>query len=222
LKYLSEIGARNRGRIMSHFSLGNATNLLRKCEFDIDLLRKCNSDPDFGYKLVDIVVTLNHLCEWYLKDEKVSDDKKFECLSRFNSYSLEANTPRFIRKLFARMNTPPEIDTDQRIIRQLCNGVKHFKPTISTIERPNFICLAGDSRMQCGESMAQAGNWDRQRYYVEVDGSEVDVEMLVQRQMEKWKIFLDVNSNAPGAEQSHLVTPSAEIPSKPVEKQRLS
>ena len=69
---------------MSILSLDSYQNLLQKCEYEYNSLQQCKSHPEYDFLLFNLVVGLNHLFEWFLKEKSTSEYAKSKCIETFN------------------------------------------------------------------------------------------------------------------------------------------
>ena len=93
---------------MSILTLNSYEILLGKCKKEIGELRKCNSHPDYDFLLFNVILSMNHLFEWFLKDDSVSQDKKLECIKSFNPYSERGKVSRDFTSLYGQLEDFPK------------------------------------------------------------------------------------------------------------------
>lgn len=63
-------------------------DLIEKCSHDLgDLPSHEANEGRYGYRLIDIINTLNHLFDWALNDPNLPDEVKVKCVQHFNPYS---------------------------------------------------------------------------------------------------------------------------------------
>lgn len=85
---------------MSILSLNSYEDLLAKSNYEIDQLKSCISHPEYDYILFNLVLGMNHLYEWFLKDKDVSEELKLKCIKNFNPF-----------------NTPYDVSSDFKVCR---------------------------------------------------------------------------------------------------------
>lgn len=78
----------------------------------------------------NIILSMNHLFEWFLKDENVPQDKKMGCIKIFNPYRTEDNVSRDFKSIYSQLDDFPEVNRSQELIRELCDKAKHLKKRI--------------------------------------------------------------------------------------------
>lgn len=175
------------------FSLDCASDLLAKCRKEIDELNQCSTHPEYDYALFNIVVGMNHLYEWYLKDREFSLERKLKCVETFNPYSSLRVVPSDLKKLdenlYAKCASFPKLDVNQVAIRGLCNKAKHCKTEPQEVQIKNYTSVVGAKHMQAGEPEAECGGFDHYIYIVEIDGIDENLEELVKTQLKKWLPF---------------------------------
>jgi hypothetical protein len=122
-----------------------------------DWKQLANSDPKKkSYALFNLVMTLNHLFDWFLKDPGVSQRRKLRCIQAFNPYKKKASPD--LKRLFEKLPTFPQKNINQYLVRCVCNKAKHAKltPALSRSEVTAFIGT-GDPRAFAGSPVAVAG-----------------------------------------------------------------
>lgn len=175
---------------MTVLSIADFSDLFQKCQHEIKQLKECTEHPEHDYLIFNLVIGMNHVFEWLLKDDKAGINTKTQCISKFNPYQLISDVPNEFRDLYNGIKPFPATNRNQEIIRKLCNKAKHFsiKPTVN--QTRNFTCGAGQPDMQCGEPLAMSGAFQHYNYFVELDGKEVNVKTILGVQIDDWSKFI--------------------------------
>ena len=175
---------------MSILSLNTYNHLFEKCKLELEELTSCSEHPKYDHLIFNIVFSLNHLFEWYLKDSNISDTSKLQCINKFNPFDSFQNTARGLRAFYPAESDFPETNVFQKNIKKLCNNAKHFNSTPIEKQGKNYICVAGSDFMEAGEPLAQSGQFDHYTYSVGINGIDVDLVDLLRRQISEWDRFL--------------------------------
>lgn len=177
---------------MSILSFNSCSHLLEKCKKENLSLSKCKSHPEYDYLVFNLVISLNHLFEWFLKDEKINDDAKIQCIKKFNPFQ-EGNVNSDFRHLYRKAIDidSPKINQYQLVLRRLCNNAKHFKNTKIEVQNKHYTCCAGDPHMVAGSPDAVAGNFDHYSYLVEINDVQINLEEIIQVQLDNWINFIE-------------------------------
>ena len=74
------------------FCFENYSDLIEKVRYERSLVNtsSANKKSDI-YPLFNIVLTLNHIFEWFYKDEKIDTKLRAECIKIFNTYDNQDN-----------------------------------------------------------------------------------------------------------------------------------
>ncbi|MFK3872617.1 hypothetical protein [Pseudoalteromonas rhizosphaerae] len=175
---------------MSILSLNTYNHLFEKCQCELEELKSCSEHPKYDHLIFNIVFSINHLFEWYLKDSNISDDLKLQCINKFNPFDNYQNVAPGVKGFYQTEGIFPTTNIPQKTIRKLCNNAKHFNATPIEKQDKNYTCLAGSGAMEAGEPLAQAGQFDHYTYSVEINGIEEDLVGLLSRQIDEWNAFL--------------------------------
>ncbi|MGL5467037.1 MAG: hypothetical protein ACRDCT_02415 [Shewanella sp.] len=73
----------------------------------------------------------------------------------------------------------------------MCNKAKHFKKKNIEVQDRNYIVECGDESMECGNPDAVCGGFDHYIYFVEVDGDQKNLEVLMACLINKWSDFVE-------------------------------
>ena len=108
-----------------------------------------------SYALFDLVSTLNHMWEWFLKDETIDIAQRVECARRFNPYEYRKWVPREFMDFYETLCPFPPKNELQSLVRMICNRAKHAtnKPKLSTIKTEAYLG-GGDPRAFMGSPVA--------------------------------------------------------------------
>ena len=175
---------------MSILSLDSYQNLLQKCEYEYRSLQQCKSHPEYDFLLFNLVVGLNHLFEWFLKEKSTSEYAKSKCIETFNPFVSPYDVSGDFKKDYKKIDEFPPLNETQEVIRKLCNKAKHFKKQNIESQGKNYTCVAGDDSMECGNPEADSGAFDHYVYFVEINGEDRDLEILIGKHLLDWKVFV--------------------------------
>ncbi len=113
------------------YDINSYRSLLDKCSYELSHLPLVTkAQPRDSYTLFNLVLTLNHLFDWAVKDERIDERVRMNCVREFNPYNVgqisdaENNFP--IYRHHSLMPFPPT-NPQQWLIRQVANRVKHLK-----------------------------------------------------------------------------------------------
>lgn len=175
---------------MTIFSLASYKELLFKCECEIQILSNCKKHPDYDFTLFNIVIGLNHVFEWFLKDDNIDRDKKVLCISKFNPYASCQEVSGDFNDLYRSLNVFPDPDPYQEVIRKLCNKAKHFKKRTSIEQQDkHYTSIWGAQHMQFNGERADYGGFNHYLYFVSIDGVDINLADIVNTQFKKWIEF---------------------------------
>lgn len=172
------------------FLLQSYRDLYFKCRYDWKQLS--NSEPRIkSYAMFNLVTTLNHIFDWVVKDEDVSEDRRLLCITLFNPYKTAKSVSSDFKELYDRLPEFPPTNTEQYLIRSLCNKAKHLLQTPSTEAVTNTIYFgAGHPEMYCGGPKAFTGYHESIiTHSLEHDGKMHDVKVLCETLMCDWQEY---------------------------------
>ena len=178
---------------MSLLSLSSYNDLLQKCSRELCGLKKCESHPEYDFILFNIVLGMNHLFEWYLKEKSVERTNKLDCIKRFNPFSSPYDVSSDFKSLYRELDSFPNTNQYQEVIRKLCNKAKHFKQSSIEKQSKNYTAVFGAEYMQCGNPDAACGGFDHYIYSVEIDGSDKDLEKRVSSLLDSWNSVVETD-----------------------------
>ena len=174
---------------MSLLSLTSYTDLLEKCRYELDSLVSVEAHPDYDFTLFNIVLGLNHLFEWYLKDKGLGPDSKINCIKKFNPFSSPYDVSGDLRGYYRGIESFPDVNRFQEMIRKLCNKAKHFKQSKIETQGKHYTAVCGSPSMRCGSPTAVCGHYDHYIYTVDIDGTEINLEVIISSLVEEWEGF---------------------------------
>ena len=181
---------------MAILSIVDYSALFQKCQYEIAKLTECTTHPERDYLMINLIIGLNHLFEWYLKDRKVDVSAKLLCINQFNPYKVPPSKEGDeISKLYRKLQNRPNTNRNQEVIRELCNKAKHLKEKEIEVGQMNYICGMGDEHVQCGEPFALSGSFNYYNYFVDMDGKEIDLISILRTQIEEWSKFISSTNN---------------------------
>ncbi len=173
---------------MSILSLNKASDLFEKCRYEINLLKMCESHPNYEFHIFNIVMGLNHLFEWFIKDKDINIEKRKACIRKFNPYDAPDKMPndKAIKNIYKTLADFPDTNQFQLNIRKLCNKAKHCNT--KAFEKNNKTYNAVCGSIECGSSIAVCGGY-YYRYTVEINGSDQDIEEMLIYQTHEWSSY---------------------------------
>ena len=179
---------------MKFLSFDDHKDLLNKCLYEENKLR-CSQGkhPEYQYLIFNIVISLNHLFEWFMKNNQVIDENKKNCIKNFNPYKSSDDVNKDFMKFYDELDEFPPINEYQLLIRKLCNKAKHFNIRPIEERKKQDITCAGESSMNCGEISAVCGNFVYSYFVHNDNGDDICIKSLISEQIVKWKIFLECN-----------------------------
>ena len=175
---------------MSILSLNSYIDLFNKCRQEFDQLNNCSSHPEYDFILFNIIMGMNHIYEWFLKEKIIEESRKLKCVREFNPFTSPYDVSGDFKQLYRKLSNFPKTNKNQEVIRKLCNKAKHFKKTEIETQGKNLTAVAGAAHMQCGEPNAVAGAFDHYTYSVDINGENVNLEILIKSHIENWGNFL--------------------------------
>lgn len=177
--------------ILGILTLNSYETLLGKCRNEIIELQGCKLHPNYDFLVFNIILSMNHLFEWFLKDENIPQDKKIGCIKTFNPYRTENNVSRDFKSIYGQLEDFPEVNRSQELIRELCNKAKHFTKKKIEVQDRNYTVECGYESMECGNPDAVCGEFDHYIYFVEVDGNQMNLELLMACLINRWAGFVE-------------------------------
>lgn len=178
------------GEYMGLLSLNSYNGLLEKCEYDYQMLESARRNPDYEYHVFNLVMGLNHLFEWYLKESCNSAQKKMECITRFNPFSSLDNVSGEFKSIYSKFPTFPRINVEQETIRKLCNNAKHFNSSVPHKASKHHTAVMGKKGVCLGNKSAMCGAFSHLEYTVSLGDQEINVVTLLAKLLEQWKLFV--------------------------------
>jgi hypothetical protein len=172
---------------LSIFSLSNYNDLLFKCKFEASELKNCSSHPEYDYILLNIVMGINHLFEWYLKDRTVSEKNRLACLCYFNPFNSFHDVSGDLKSLYKKLKTFPNKNSHQEVIRQLCNKAKHFKTKVIERQGKDYTCQFGSASF----GNTSTGGFAHYFYFVELNGHDTELSQLLVDLLQQWESFVE-------------------------------
>ena len=148
------------------------------------MLENCRDHPDYDHLLFNVVLSVNHLFEWFVKDKKVSEPIKLECIKLFNPYSSPYDVSGDFKYLYRKLTDFPKPNKEQLVIRQLCNKAKHFKRTEIEKQEKTDISVAGV--MACGDHLGAY----HYIYTVEIEGNDELLNEVLKVNLARWDKFI--------------------------------
>ena len=136
---------------------------------------------------------MNHIFEWYLKENKISTELKLKCIQKFNPFSTPYDVSGDFKQFYRQFNDFPQLNLYQETIRKLCNKAKHFKKQEIERQGKNYTAVCGGENMQCGNPKAVCGGFDHYLYSVEIEGRDTDLAQVVSVQLNNWSSFVENN-----------------------------
>ncbi|MFT5849152.1 hypothetical protein [Psychroserpens sp.] len=175
---------------MTLLSLNSYQDLLFKCEFELEKLQNCSTHPDYDFILFNIVIGLNHLFDWYLKEEDLTEEQKINCINSFNPYQSLDRVSREFKSLYRKIENFPQINAYQESIRDLSNKAKHFNKT-QIIEKQdrNYTVTCGSPLATCGNDKAVSGGFDHYIYSIKINGSDENLQQVISALIISWRGF---------------------------------
>ncbi len=175
------------------FSVLNYKDLLEKCCFELEKIKRLDSYPQYDYNLMNLIFDLNHLLEWYLKDKKESKKSKIKCVNTFNPFKSPYDVSSDFKPIFRNFNNFPTINIKQFLVRQLRNSVKHFKNNIGQKKEKNYIAVCGSEKAVCGS--ISCGEFNRFNYFIENESSSYNIESLCRELIAEWEQFIKLQND---------------------------
>lgn len=187
----------------SFFGMENFLDLYAKCHHDLKQLQ--NSDPrKKSYAIFNLVMDLNHLFDWFMKDQLLSDELKVRCVQKFNPYKEKASDD-FVR--WYKGIPFPLTNEGQYLVRCVSNKAKHSKTSPTTEAALTTVGLgAGSEYAEAGAPWNECGASELQivTYWVEDDGLLYDMKVVCSDLQQEWSDFIRQNGLLPSPRQAAL------------------
>lgn len=167
--------------------------LYKKCVFEFNKLKEETNNPEYDYALFNIILTLNHLFEWYILDNSICENRKIECIKIFNPYEKLEYVPRHLEKIYKKIRTYPNENKNQTNIRKLSNDAKHFKQLKLEKQSKNYTSVFGS--FQFGPQN-QFGSFDHYIYFVKINEININLEDIIESLLNLWSNFITQDSDA--------------------------
>ena len=170
------------------FTLNSHTELFQKCLYEYQLLTNCRTHPEYDYILFNIIASLNHLKEWFLKDDNIADNVKDECKKKFHR-----DTNQSIDEF---QESEPSTNDLQYTIRLLCNNAKHFvSRNIEDFHVEDYPPVAGNPAIVCSDPPQHCcTEYLHYLYCVSIGSEQYRVDKIVEKLIDEWKTFLNLKS----------------------------
>ncbi len=174
---------------MSILSLNSYEDLLNKCKVELEQLPIVTSNPEYDYILLNIILGMNHLFEWYLKDENIDEKLRLQCVERFNPFVSPNDVSSNFKSSYKKIDKFPPTNAHQEVARKLCNKAKHFKKKDIEKKDKHHTAVDGSITMQDGGPLASDGAFSHYIYTVEVGGKDQDVSQIMSLLLDDWVSF---------------------------------
>ena len=138
--------------------------------------------------LFNIVLGMNHIFEWCLKEKTLDQARKLECIKKINPFSSPYDVWNDFKNLYRQLPEFPKTNEYQEVIRRLCNKAKHFKQTAIEKRSKTYTAVCGAENMQCGNLDSVCGGF-RYAYSVDINGEDRDLTEILTHQIESWSNF---------------------------------
>ncbi len=173
---------------MSILSLNSYEDLLSKCQVELQQLQSVKSNPEYDFMLFNLVLGMNHLFEWYLKEKNINEKMKMECIKKFNPFASPYDVSGDFKGLY-RESDFPETNPYQEVVRKLCNKAKHFKKQAIEKQDKHYTASCGSVAMQCGNPDASCGAFSHYIYTVEIAGEDKNLTIIMSQLINDWVNF---------------------------------
>jgi hypothetical protein len=145
------------------------------------------------YSIFNTILDINHLFDWVLKNDNYEEDYKRECVKIFNGYTDIKSIPYDFREHYDKNNFP-QINNNQKLIRDICNNLKHYKikkHTPDVTEKKQYLSVCSNKNMVCGNRKAVCGYYEEYQFILkDNNANEIDVYKLLQNILDEWDMFL--------------------------------
>jgi hypothetical protein len=174
------------------FGLDSFYDLFLKCDVEKSHLE--DSDVrKWSHTLFNIVVTLDHLYEWFLGDDRVVAEVRKKGLLQFNPYKRRKQVPWYLKCYYKGVVPFPAPNGNQYLVRSLANRAKHFltDPPIDRSEFTTYPIVAGSAEAYCGGLKAFANYHEIITKFIVVDdnGSPQDIKVVCRELLSSWRKF---------------------------------
>lgn len=168
-------------------------DLVAKCRFDWkQFTRAWRNAEESCYHLFNIVLSLNHLFDWILNDPDIEQGTKLLCIRQFNPYNHEelqrARTQYSVYSHSSLVDATLSTNSQQRLIRQVCNRAKHSKhtPVLEHHTITLWLKAFGGGRIRLGRNRRLT----YPQYYVADDhGEHINLQMCCKDLIDQWMRF---------------------------------
>jgi len=156
------------------FYINGYRDFWQMCRHNYRLFSNKEDNKHYEYKLLNLILSLNHLYDWVIKDENLSLYIRNQCEKKFYPYSDRSN-----------------FNTKQYLVRKLSNRGKHFKQVENDpsqgVELQKAFCADMPDAI-AGNAFSRE---TRMFHYVEHDDVKYDVESLCKELFDEWKFFFE-------------------------------
>ena len=176
------------------YLLDTSYDLFNKCKYERSIISDSKSDVYTIYQIFNLILSLNHLLEWYLGDSCFSNELKVKCLENFFPYKIwtpskeckskkNLKSNNIINSIITSMNLDAsifQVNEDQYLLRKVSNQIKHIKfNKIETSMATSFTVQCGEIDSYC-DYTNQAGDY-KYLFYINDDGKDIDLLKLIDR-----------------------------------------
>jgi hypothetical protein len=181
-----------RSKAMSDF-LSEPYNLLEKAKHEFVEVNARKSEKLTAYSIFNSVVTINHLFEWVLYYVHYDTNIKKICVNKFNPF-IDAKTIPANFKLYYDTANFPKTNDDQRLIRKISNGFKHFKIQAEfNIEEKKHYIGCDSPFMVAGNEKSVCGYYESYHFEIEDGGIKKNVCRILKQLIGQWDDFFNSN-----------------------------
>jgi hypothetical protein len=176
-------------------------DLLEKCIWEMEQLQRTRIDPRlFVYSAFNLAVSLDHLPEWFISDEGMSEHHQ-ACIRRFNWFDDDewhnksrkrhpTEKERYLVSLYNSISPHPEVNQKQEIVRLVANNAKHFESSRVTTSdvAPAYLAQCGPGTY-CGGPTSVSGYFEWYKLMI-IDGQgEWNAEEICSELLREWRAF---------------------------------
>lgn len=177
------------------YNLNSASDLYEKCKYEFIKISDTNCNNDSIYSLFNLILSLNHLLEWFLTDKSINDLLKEKCIKQFYPYRNQkkiSSTLKYFIKLRRLSKYNFITNENQELLRKISNQIKHIKTKkIDTSIDTSFTVTCGDNK-QCGDGH-QCGEY-KYIYYVNSNNRDIDLLLTIQNLLNEWNNLFNTDS----------------------------
>jgi hypothetical protein len=175
---------------MSDF-LSEPFNLLEKAKYEFDEAKAAKSEKLASYSIFNVAITINHLFEWVLYYDHYDTNTKKICVNKFNPYIDKEQIPNDFKLYYDTVNFP-KTNVEQRLIRKISNGFKHFKVQAEfNIEEKKHYIGCGFPSMDAGNEKAVCGYYESYHFEIEYRGIKRNVCIILEQLIGQWDDFFN-------------------------------